>query len=416
MVAELERLASVINGRTVGFIGHGPSLSEFDRWVRRFKNADICWVSLNQVGMAREILAKIGEDIDIILGYAKNYEGAFDNETCYVHRYSLGRGNSLSEFLFQIKDIRCPIILFGCDGYSDGASYYNGVGCANQNARHKKDCDELNAVIHNFSDLNIINTCMTSKYDFKKMEWFNLFRKLGMQRSISILLPTRDRPLLLCHMLLTLDLNTKNKKDVEVLIAHDEDDDLTPHIVSGIRSEISVRAVRCKRRENLHSYYNELLRQSSNKYVMCINDDTEFPTKNWDQIVFDQMPKIGYGWIEDGLLFRECDTKYCCFPVVSREPHDVVGYIQDERWSVGGADINLYYMYEQLGLVKYIKDVRIGHLSWHNGTREKDDINRRIDAYHCDTPFDRFPPVADMEKIKEFLEYYKKSDPNAIHY
>ena len=67
MVAELEKLASVINGRPVCFIGHGQSLSELDRWIYRFKSRDICWVSLNQVEMARNILKKIGEDLDIIL-------------------------------------------------------------------------------------------------------------------------------------------------------------------------------------------------------------------------------------------------------------------------------------------------------------------------------------------------------------
>lgn len=61
MVAELEKLASVINGRTVCVLGLGPSLGELDKWIQRFKNKDICWVSLNDIRAPRMILNKIGK-------------------------------------------------------------------------------------------------------------------------------------------------------------------------------------------------------------------------------------------------------------------------------------------------------------------------------------------------------------------
>jgi hypothetical protein len=257
-------LAEIINNRPVAFIGHGPSLKDLDKWIERFRTKDICWVSLNQVGMARNILKKIGQDLDIILGYAAQYEEAFKDETCYVHMHSEGRGNSLCEFLYQMNEIRCDVVLFGCDGYSDKESYYNGGGCENQNLRHKNDCDDLNRRLGDFKNIKVLNTCLTSKYDFEKIEFCDLFKKWGMEKSISILFPTRDRPLLLCHLLLGLEQNTLDRERIEVLIAHDEDDDLTPHIVSGIKTKLHLRAVQCKRRENLHSYYNELFRLSAN--------------------------------------------------------------------------------------------------------------------------------------------------------
>ena len=52
-------MKEVIGNRVVGFIGHGPSLSEFKDKVELFKGKDICWVSLNQVQIAMESTTEV---------------------------------------------------------------------------------------------------------------------------------------------------------------------------------------------------------------------------------------------------------------------------------------------------------------------------------------------------------------------
>jgi hypothetical protein len=106
----LESLKDVISNRPVGFIGHGHSLHEFSNYIERFRGFDICWVSLNQVHIAKNVLFPIGESLDVILAYASGYEHEFNDEKCYVHRYSEGRGNSLSEFLHQCIAIKVPFV------------------------------------------------------------------------------------------------------------------------------------------------------------------------------------------------------------------------------------------------------------------------------------------------------------------
>jgi hypothetical protein len=388
-------MKEVIGNRVVGFIGHGPSLSEFKDKVELFKGKDICWVSLNQVQIARDILSLIGEDLDIILGYASGYENSFKDEKCYVDRNSKGRGNSLHEFLCQCEEMGIPLVFcVGCDGYSDGdAAYYGGSADRIRKMRHLQDTLEFNKSFKQ-GKTRVVNVNFNSKYCLEKVSYDTLFTLLpkGDVR-FSLLIPTRDRILLLCNLLNTINVLTKHKLFVEVLIAVDDDDYFTRILLDQIKEQtgMDIKHFVFPRSGNLHWYYNQLFIRSRGKYVICLNDDSVFETKNWDERTWTQLEDYVkpdgcvYGWVNDRMTSRPSHGRFCCFPVVSRVLHDKVREIQDERFNCGGADIIQYNIYERLNRIKRIEEVVISHLSPHSGNREADATNMRIKTMESTT-------------------------------
>jgi hypothetical protein len=183
-------LLEAINNRPVGFIGHGHSLFEFRKNIERFRGLDICWVSLNHVQIARDILELIDEDLSIILGFADGYEDAFEDEKCFVLRDGKCRGNSLSEFLHQCIECGVPLVFcVGCDGWSTGYSvdgnmvvgedipYYSLKDHSYERIqRHKFDCEVFN---RDFPDdtgkTKIFNLYKDSKYKLNKITYDELF-------------------------------------------------------------------------------------------------------------------------------------------------------------------------------------------------------------------------------------------------
>jgi hypothetical protein len=185
------RLKHTICGRPVAFIGHGHSLFYLDKDIKKLSHKGFCFVSLNQVDIARKILKKIGKDLDVILGFAKGYEGAFDKEKCYVHRDSSGRGNSLFEFLSQCIEIGVKeVYLFGCDGWTEAKKFDDLYLCGQSDPYyrsnelsdmrvdgHKRDVQFFN---DNFTqdtkETKILNVGEGSKYELPSITYEDFFK------------------------------------------------------------------------------------------------------------------------------------------------------------------------------------------------------------------------------------------------
>lgn len=180
MIVELESLRGAIGGRLVCVLGLGVSLGELDDRIDEFSGVDVCWVSLNDISVPRRILKKIGKDLDVIIGCCAGLERAFDDEDGYVHRYSLGRGNTISEFIWQLNDIGCGAYLVGFDGYCESEPSYYGftddsdkylVTRTPMRHTHKHDTMVLNETFRGWSGVRIVTVGDSSKYIFPKISW-----------------------------------------------------------------------------------------------------------------------------------------------------------------------------------------------------------------------------------------------------
>jgi len=156
-----------IFNKPVGLILQGHSLQTFQDNIDRFKNLDWFWGTINRFEIAESILSRIGKKLDFLINYSKDYWS-----TSYEGlklKDSLGRGNSLNEFLNQcIEDGVKEVYIFGGDGYSDDPSkpYIDSfMGKPDAVAWHKKDCDDFNRDFpKDIRHTKIINVSPNSKY------------------------------------------------------------------------------------------------------------------------------------------------------------------------------------------------------------------------------------------------------------
>ena len=100
----------------------------------------------------------------------------------------------------------------------------------------------------------------------------------------SILLNTRNRVKYLENLLYSLITKTKNLQDIEVLINYDDDDSVS-HDFAQNKFNLNIKFFRNPRPYSLHSTINLMAKQAKGQYLIGVNDDIEFITKDWDDII-----------------------------------------------------------------------------------------------------------------------------------
>lgn len=143
---------------------------------------------------------------------------------------------------------------------------------------------------------------------------------------ISILCPTRNRPLILTNMVKSVAATVEDLTRVEVLFYVDLDDDVSipaiKELSPGFRVDYKVGP-----RITLTQCWNELLPLANGEYVMQGNDDVMFRTHAWDRMVheaFDRVPDkiLMVHGSDEGQHFE----RFGAHPIVSRKWVDAVGY------------------------------------------------------------------------------------------
>lgn len=225
--------------------------------------------------------------------------------------------------------------------------------------------------------------------------------------NFSFIFPTRERLDLVKRFIDSIEQNTDNIHDVEVLVAVDEDDVDTFGFLSNLKCSF-LKIFTCPRSLNFsRDYYTMLAHKSTGRWIITANDDCVMESKRWDTIAYNVLnDKSGviYGWIEDGLgNFRaKGHGNYCCFPLQGRVGFEALGYIFPERVPTWGADIWAKNLYDQVSSVIEIP-ITMRHYCYHNHTREQDNISRRIQS--SQKPFDMRPSY---EEINSLLAAIKK--------
>ena len=237
--------------------------------------------------------------------------------------------------------------------------------------------------------------------------------------NFSLITPTRRRIGKLTNFLNSVLYKTKDKDNIEVLIAYDSDDEWTANIKEALLhdfSSINLKMTEYPRSTNLHSYYNQLYKISQGKTLITLNDDSMFLTQDWDSIaqkkIDDYLVRfpdgIYYGMIDDLLLSRR-HGRYCCFPFISRKIVEVIGHLQNELFSWGGADIYLGNIVHAIDRVIDIKGVQIDHMSPHNHPDvPHDDLYHdnmaRVDKMQARTQTDAISH--DLEAVQRYIKEF----------
>lgn len=239
-------------------------------------------------------------------------------------------------------------------------------------------------------------------------------------KNFSLITPTRRRVGRLTNFLNSVFYKTKDKSSIEVLLAYDSDDKWTKAVVEPLEHDfknINLKMFEFGRSINLHYYYNQLYKHSTGKTLITLNDDSMFLTQDWDELAKKKIDEytnkypdeIYYGDIDDLLLVRACG-KYCCFPFISRKIVDVLGYLQNEDFFWGGADIYLGNIVHELGRVIDMREIQIDHMSHHNHKDiEKDDLykDNLARANNMKPKTQTTKITDDLEKIRAYIKEHR---------
>jgi len=140
---------------------------------------------------------------------------------------------------------------------------------------------------------------------------------------ISVLLPTRGRGALAHKSLLSLIENAKDIKNVEFLIAIDDDDQETINYCNEtLLPDFKQRDVEChiysmprQGYEQLQKYVNYLGYNSSGKWLLFWNDDAVMQTQGWDEEIISYNGQLAILRYKD----NHNSHPYSVFPIVPRD-------------------------------------------------------------------------------------------------
>ena len=151
---------------------------------------------------------------------------------------------------------------------------------------------------------------------------------------ISVMFPTRGRPLSLQRSLQTLLNQAHDISCLEILLGIDRDDQPTiDYCLATIKPWLEslgchYKFVQFDRQgyAYLHRYINELAQRAQGDWLFFYNDDAVMETPLWDQIIIDNSQEFY-------LLRTETNHKhpYAIFPILPRKWIELIGYFSQHQ-------------------------------------------------------------------------------------
>lgn len=214
--------------------------------------------------------------------------------------------------------------------------------------------------------------------------------------TFSLIVPTRNRIPELKRFLQSVRDTVNDKTQVEVLLAIDEDDHFTLETAKKYRDDqykdlnitIHIKPYSGQYIFVNRDYYNWLAKLSSGKFIWILGDDTVLLAKNWDIEILSQLEnylrdkpdRIVCAGIKDNTPKPAPHLPpFPCFPLVSRETLDLMGFILHDNIPTWGADYLIYQLYTQANRYLAIDNqMYINHVSYHTRQTNEDQTAKRI--------------------------------------
>lgn len=181
---------------------------------------------------------------------------------------------------------------------------------------------------------------------------------------ISLLLPTRGRPVLLQRLFDSIVARTANLANIEIILYIDEDDFLTSKV-----SHPSLSLVKLIRPvgERMGIMNRLCFEASQGRYVMLMNDDVVFRTNGWDAKVIE-----GFSLYPDDVALvygndLHQGERLATLPVLSRQVCGLIGGICPREYHNTYIDLHLFDVFKKLAEVGhnrlvYLEDVIFEHM------------------------------------------------------
>lgn len=226
---------------------------------------------------------------------------------------------------------------------------------------------------------------------------------------VSIVVPMRQRLDTTRNLIQSLEKNTINKKDIELICLTDSDDIELNNFLDSYKYSFTVKKITQSQKTpfSLSQYYQDGLQQASNpKFMWALGNDCEINSYGWDAALGGLSLKGGtfyYIRIDDGVHVREDYARNvecgCCFPILTFNYFLTTGEFYPLETRTWGAD---HFLWNSLRLVNslcngcmevkdLIDNIKVNHHSPHSRDdeykRPKDESYFRMRDNN--TPFPR---------------------------
>lgn len=215
-----------------------------------------------------------------------------------------------------------------------------------------------------------------------------MIHKIKKTIKISLLMPTRGRPLLVNRFLKSLKKLTCNQMRIEVIIYVD-DDDYESHSISS--SDLNIKVI-IGPRKTMGAYNTECYEKATGDVIILVNDDMVIQTKNWDLKIDDL-----HNSIEDQIylaygndLFKGKDL--CAFPILSKKTCELLKRPYPIEYRGAFIDTHLFDIFKRLEKVGvnrtfYMEDLIFEHMHYRLGKAEKDQTYVKRGRFDDDPTF-----------------------------
>lgn len=206
--------------------------------------------------------------------------------------------------------------------------------------------------------------------------------------TVSLLLPTRDRPALVRRLFQSIRDKSAALDRVEVVLYVDEDD-VGSH-------ELADDRFRVKRiigpRVSMGAYNSACRDNAEGDIFILANDDMVIRTEGWDNMVReldDRFPdKVYLGYGND--LFK--GSRLCAFPILSRQTCDTLKEPFPRAYQGAFIDYHLLDIFKRLeraghGRICYLEKLVFEHLHYRTGKAAFDETYRKRNRFADDAVF-----------------------------
>lgn len=189
-----------------------------------------------------------------------------------------------------------------------------------------------------------------------------------MNHKLSLLLPTRKRPLLVKRLFQSIINYTTDLENLEIIMYLDEDD----HESHGIEDPGLHIIKKIGPRSTMGTYNTKCLEGSSGDIIMLMNDDLVILTPGWDRIIIDHFRSISDGIYLAFPNDSESGHRMCTFPIMSRNTCDILLKPYPKEYNALYIDAHIFDIFTRLkhfgyDRMFYLEKVVFDHRHFING-------------------------------------------------
>ena len=208
----------------------------------------------------------------------------------------------------------------------------------------------------------------------------------------SLIIPTRDRPVLFHRTIESIFTHTYQKRDIEIVVVCDNDDPVSQAYVKDAIYKWPALSMRLLTRERTEfsnrDYYNWAADQAFGDLIWIFADDLEIVKFNWDVVIWEGYQQAKRSRTDNVFCLSIKDNtpvprhdmpKFPCFPMFTRECRAFFGWWLHPVPPNWGVDYICYQiMNPSRSIINFHDDNFLNHISYHTHQVPTDATGARI--------------------------------------